>query len=77
MPASVGYLVFDAMEPERLTRLGHLLDVEVDTTIGEWQFVVLTPTKDGLTIGFQRAKSGKNRLHLDLVVDDLDRATSE
>ncbi len=81
MPASVGYLVFDALDPERLTVFwGHLLDVEVESTIGDGQFVVLTPTKSGLTIGFQcvpEEKSGKNRLHLDLIVEDLERSTSE
>jgi predicted enzyme related to lactoylglutathione lyase len=42
--------------------------------------LVLSPTEDGLTVGFQRvadAKLGKNRVHLDLVVDDLDQATAE
>jgi predicted enzyme related to lactoylglutathione lyase len=42
--------------------------------------VVLSPTKDGLTVGFQRVpetKTGKNRLHLDLIVQDLDAATAE
>ncbi len=32
------------------------------------------------SVGFQRVpegKSGKNRLHLDLIVDDLDAATAE
>lgn len=81
MPASVGYIVFDAVDPEGLTAFwGDLLEVEVESTIGEDQFVVLTPTKDGLTIGFQRVpeeKTGKNRLHLDLVVEDLERATVE
>ncbi len=81
MPASVGYIVFDAVDPEGLTAFwGDLLEVEVESTIGEDQFVVLTPTKDGLTIGFQRVpeeKTGKNRLHLDLVVEDLERATAE
>ena len=41
---------------------------------------MLTPTKEGLTLGFQRVpegKAGKNRLHLDLVVEDLERSTSE
>lgn len=40
----------------------------------------MSPTEDGLTVGFQRvadAKLGKNRVHLDLVVDDLDQATAE
>ncbi len=64
MPARVGYLVIDAADPERLASL----------------FLVLSPTADGLTVGFQRvpeAKAGKNRLHLDLVVDDLDQAAAE
>jgi predicted enzyme related to lactoylglutathione lyase len=54
--------------------------VEVDATIGDGQFVVLTPADGGLTVGFQRvpeAKAGKNRLHLDLVVEDLEAATAE
>jgi predicted enzyme related to lactoylglutathione lyase len=81
MPASIGYLVIDTTAPERLAPFWcTLLEVTVDTTIGDGQFVVLSPAKDGLTIGFQRvpdAKAGKNRLHLDLIVDDLDRATDE
>ena len=49
-------------------------------TIGDGAFLVLSPSADGLTVGFQRVpetKAGKNRLHLDLVVDDLDVATEE
>jgi len=81
MPASVGYLVIDATDPERLAQFWcGLLDVRVDTTLGDGQFVVLSAAKDGLTVGFQRvgeAKTGKNRLHLDLIVEDLDEATAE
>ena len=81
MPASVGYLVIDTTDPVRLAPFWcALLDVEIDATIGEGQFVVLSRTEDGLTIGFQQvpeAKSGKNRLHLDLIVDDLDISTAE
>jgi predicted enzyme related to lactoylglutathione lyase len=81
MPASVGFLVIDSQDPERITPFWcSLLDVEVDTTFGEGQFVVLKPTKDGLTVGFQRVpepKAGKNRLHLDLTVEDLDESTAE
>jgi predicted enzyme related to lactoylglutathione lyase len=54
--------------------------VKVATTIGEGQFVVLDATRDGLTVGFQRvqeAKAGKNRLHLDLIVENLETATAE
>jgi predicted enzyme related to lactoylglutathione lyase len=57
-----------------------LLGVEVETTIGDGQFVVLSAAGNGLTVGFQRVdegKAGKNRLHLDLFVEDLDAATAE
>jgi predicted enzyme related to lactoylglutathione lyase len=81
MPASVGYLVIDSTDPGRLAPFWcALLGVEVEESIGDGQFIVLSKTTDGLTIGFQQvpdAKSGKNRLHLDLVVDDLDAATAE
>ena len=81
MPASVGYLVIDAADPDRLAQFWcGLLDVSVDATIGDGQFMVLSAARDGLTVGFQRvpeAKAGKNRLHLDLVVGDLDQATTE
>jgi len=81
VPASVGYLVIDSQSPERIIPFWcGLLDVQVAETIGEDEFVVLTPTADGLTVGFQRVgeeKKGKNRLHLDLVVEDLDTATAE
>jgi predicted enzyme related to lactoylglutathione lyase len=81
MPAKVGYLVIDAADPERLAPFWcGLLAVNVDTTIGDGEFLLLSPTEDGLTVGFQRvpeAKAGKNRLHLDLVVDDLGEVTAE
>jgi predicted enzyme related to lactoylglutathione lyase len=81
MPATVGFLVIDSTDPERLAPFWcGLLGVEVSDTIGDGQFVVLSPAESGLTVGFQRvpeAKAGKNRLHLDLVVPDLDAATAE
>lgn len=81
MPAKVGYLAIDTVNPNGIAPFWcELLRVHVDTTIGDGEFLILSPTEDGLTIGFQRvpeAKSGKNRVHLDLVVDDLDAATSE
>ena len=81
MPASVGYLVIDTTDPQRLTSFwSELLGVGVETTIGDGQFVVLSKTEDGLTVGFQQvpdAKSGKNRLHLDLIMDDLETAIAE
>ena len=75
MPASVGFLVIDTADPDLLVPFWcGLLGVEVADTIGDGQFVVLSPASDGLTVGFQRvpeAKDGKNRLHLDLVVEAL------
>ena len=81
MPASVGYLVIDATDPERLARFWcGLLDVGVEATIGDGQFVVLSAAGGRVHRGFQRVgegKAGKNRQHLDLVVEDLDEATAE
>ncbi len=57
-----------------------MLGVHVDNTIGDGDFLILSATEEGLTVGFQRVpevKDGKNRVHIDLVVDDLDEATAE
>ena len=76
MSAKVGYLVIDAADPVALARFWcGVLAVTVDTEIGEGEFLVMSPTEDGLTVGFQRvadAKLGKNRVHLDLVVALVD-----
>ena len=81
MPATVGFLVIDTTDPGQLAPFWcALLDVQVEESIGDGQFIVLSRTADGLTVGFQQvpeAKAGKNRLHLDLVVDDLDASTAE
>jgi len=81
MPAKVGYLAIDTVDPGALAPFWcGLLGVQVETTIGDGEFLILCQAADGLTVGFQRvpeAKSGKNRIHLDLVVDDLDAATAE
>ncbi len=52
MPAKVGYLVIDAADPAALARFWcGLLAVTVDTEIGDGEFLVLSPTEDGLTVG--------------------------
>ena len=51
-------------------------DVEVESE----NWVVLDGDDNGFYVGFQRVpeqKSGKNRIHLDVVVDDLDQAIDE
>ncbi len=58
--ASVGYLVIDSTDPSALAPFWcALLDVAVDATIGDGTFVVLAPTADGLTVGFQKVPEGK------------------
>jgi hypothetical protein len=74
MPAKVGYLAIDTVDPNDLAPFWcGLLGVHVDSEIGSGDFLLLSATKDDLTVG----KTGKNRVHLNLVVDDLGAATSE
>ena len=81
MPASVGFLVIDSVDPERLAPFWcALLGVEVSSRFADGQYVILSPTTGGLRLTFQQVpegKSGKNRLHLDLDVEDLGAATAE
>jgi len=80
MGASVGYVVIDSQDPDRLSAFwSHLLGAEIGGAIGGGQYVLVGPTATGLVLTLQRVpepKVGKNRLHLDVVVDDLDAATS-
>ncbi len=80
-PAKVGFVAIDTVDPNGLAPFwSALLGVQVDSELGEGDYLLLAPTEEGLIVGFQRvpeAKSGKNRIHLDLVVDDLDAATAE
>jgi predicted enzyme related to lactoylglutathione lyase len=75
------YITFDSQEPERITPFWcELLGVEVQTIRDEGRYVVLAPSRavGGLMLVFQRVpetKEGKNRLHLDVLVDDLEVAT--
>ena len=83
MPADVsvkiGYLVQDAVDSKRLARFWcELLGTQIDTEVGEGEFIVLATTAEGYSIVIQRVpelKLGKNRVHLDLIVEDLDAAT--
>jgi predicted enzyme related to lactoylglutathione lyase len=72
-------VVIDSQDPALVTSFWcGLLDVDVMATHGEGEHVVLAPY-DGLIVGFQRvpeAKIGKNRIHLDVLVDDLDEGTA-
>ncbi|NNE11375.1 MAG: VOC family protein [Ilumatobacter sp.] len=76
---SLHEIVVDCSNPEALARFWQALiggDVDVETS--DW--VVLDGDDLGFYIGFQRVpeqKSGKNRVHLDVEVDDLDQAIDE
>lgn len=81
--ARLGFITTDARDPARLAAFwGQLLNVEVDSTLGDpAHYVVLKQTGQGVpALSFQRVPEGKavkNRQHLDLVVADLEAATSE
>lgn len=80
MTVRIGYLVIDAVDPSTVARFWcGLLGLETDSLVGDGQFTVLTSAGGSLPLVIQRvpeAKTGKNRLHLDLVVQDLDGGTA-
>ena len=80
MGAKIAYVLLDTVDPARLVPFWtELLGVGVAADLDDGAFVVLEPETPGATaLAFQRvpeAKAGKNRMHLDLVVDDLEAAT--
>jgi catechol 2,3-dioxygenase-like lactoylglutathione lyase family enzyme len=72
-------IVIDCPNPEALARFWQaLIGGEVEVESDEW--VVLDGDDVGFYIGFQRVpepKSGKNRVHLDVEVDDLGTAIDD
>jgi predicted enzyme related to lactoylglutathione lyase len=78
--AKIAYVLLDTADPAALVAFWmELLGVGVAATVDDGAFVVLDATAEGApALAFQRvpeAKSGKNRMHLDLVVEDLESAT--
>ncbi len=76
---SLHEIVVDCSNPEALARFWQaLIGGEVEVESPDW--VVLDGDDDGFFIGFQRVpdvKPGKNRIRLDVDVDDLDTAIDE
>lgn len=76
---SLHEIVVDCSNPEALARFWQaLIGGEVEVESPDW--VVLDGDDDGFYIGFQRVpegKSGKNRIHLDVEIDDLATAVDE
>jgi predicted enzyme related to lactoylglutathione lyase len=81
MARSIFSVTIDTQDPERIAPFWcGVLDVQVRSRPDDGQFVALTPTRDGLTVLLQRVpepKTGKNRAHVDVVVDDLDESTAQ
>lgn len=76
---SLQEIVVDCANPVALARFWQaLIGGEVIEESDDW--VVLDGDEEGFCIGFQQVpdrKHGKNRLHLDVDVDDLERAIDE
>jgi predicted enzyme related to lactoylglutathione lyase len=75
----VSFLTIDANDPARLAAFwGEVLGTTVEETADEGRFVFLAAAS-GYVLCFQRVpeqKSVKNRVHLDVRVEDLEEATS-
>ncbi len=66
-------VVFDCADPRALAGFWCAL-LELRLTIGDEAWCEIERTTSGLRLGFQRVpegKAAKNRVHLDLVVEDL------
>ena len=80
--ARLAYVVLDTVDPEKLVPFWiELLGVEVTARVGDDQYVILgtpSPASGAPALSFQRVPEGKtvkNRMHLDLEVDDLEAST--
>lgn len=78
--ARVLFITIDCADPAGLAAFwSALLDTPVGESMDDGRFVFLEEGEALPTICFQQVpepKSGKNRLHLDLSVDDLEPATA-
>ncbi len=78
--AKVGTIMFDTSDLSAVVLFwSELLGVEASPPVANGQFVFLGATAEGAMIGFQsiaQPKAGKNRMHLDLIVGDLEAATA-
>jgi predicted enzyme related to lactoylglutathione lyase len=74
----VSFTTIDANDPDRLAAFwGEVLGTEVEETSDEGRFVFLGEA-NGFVLSFQRVpepKSVKNRVHLDIRVEELQEAT--
>jgi predicted enzyme related to lactoylglutathione lyase len=75
----LSHVMIDALDPEALASFwAVLLGVEVAARVDGGRFVFLTASEGVPAFGLQRVpepKESKNRVHVDLEVEDLDEAT--
>lgn len=78
MIGRVSFVTIDANDPEHLAAFwGEILGAEVEERADRGRFVYLQRV-DGTLLCFQRvpeSKSGKNRVHLDVRIENLEEAT--
>lgn len=78
MIGRIAFLTIDANDPDRLASFwAELLGTRVDEVSDEGRFVFLAEAQ-GTIVAFQRVpepKAGKNRVHLDIRVENLAAAT--
>jgi predicted enzyme related to lactoylglutathione lyase len=73
----LGFVTLDCADPERLGEFwAAIMEVEIE---GRWgEYVMLAPQpRRGVRLGLQKVpepKQGKNRMHMDFMVRDLDVA---
>ena len=72
--------VIDSQDPERIAPFWcELLDLRVTRTNNDGEYVVVGSDRDGFLLVIQRVpepKTEKNRMHLDVLVDNLDASTT-
>ena len=62
LSAKVGYLAIDPVDPNGLVQFWcGMLGVDVDTTIGDGDLLILSPTAEGLTVGLSESASDQVR----------------
>ena len=75
----ISHVMIDARDPESLARFWmELLGTEIDPRFDDGRFVFLAAGEHGPAVGIQRVpepKVTKNRVHVDLEVDDLEAWT--
>lgn len=78
--AHLRYVTMDCRDPERLAAFWKdLLEVEIAGTFGKTFVFLQRPSEDAVAMAFQRVpedKVGKNRVHVDVHVEDLEATTT-